>query len=339
MLTGVQRISREGLVSSFNNPLICGIMDEEFAECFGFTEDEVMDACEAYGLGETFGEVKRWYDGYRFGGRDMYNPWSIAGYLKRKRFDEYWVNTGSVEIFEDMFHKGGDSLKNDVAGLLTGAPATMYYEDGITYPVDYKNPDVFWTLLLNAGYLKPCNGAKGNRFGAELVNMEIRNIFSDCAKFWFETKQPPIATAIRDFVGCLLEGDAVGVGAILNDDLLNNPSCHDFNDENSYHMFIYGMLLALSGDYAVTSNLESGKGRSDCCIKPMDREKHAVVIEFKHMGPDGKDLREEARKGLGQIGEKAYVHNLRHEGYGRIYRYGIAFHKKNCEVVMGNGWQ
>ena len=198
----------------------------------------------------------------------------------------------------------------------------------------------------------------------------------------------PISAAIRKFVGCLLEGDTEGVSAALNDDLLNNPSCHDFNNENSYHIFIYGMLLALSEDYIVTSNLESGKGRYtrdpedlqdycagylppggaenpkeclwpfkdfpcrmaanrqarnckssgsrvlDCQIKPLDKGRPAVVMEFKHLDALPGDLKKEARKGLEQIGAKSYTHNLKREGYGRIYKYGIAFHKKNCEVVM-----
>ena len=334
VLTGVQRVSKEGLASSFNNPLVCGIMDKTFAACFGFTESEVEGACRAYGLGETYDDVKRWYDGYRFGGKDMYNPWSITGYLREKIFDEYWVSTGSVDMFKEMFLKGDTTLKNDVAGLIAGIPVMMYLEDGITYPVDYNNPDEFWTLLLNAGYLKPCNGAKKDKFGAELVNMEIRNIFSRYAKRWLEKQQPAISTAIAKFVGCLLSGDAEGVSAALNDDLLNNPSCHDFNDENSYHMFIYGMLLAVSDGYTVHSNPETGKGRSDILIKPMDKEKHAAAIEFKHVRGDGKDLKAEALKGLEQIDKKAYVHKLKTEGYKRIHKYGIAFHKKNCEVVM-----
>ena len=334
VLTGVQRIAREGLVSGFNNPLVCGIMNKEFADCFGFTEAEVINACEMYGLGGTYDEVKRWYDGYRFGGKDMYNPWSITGYLKAEEFSEYWVNTGSVAIFKDIYNKGDVSLKNAIAGLITGAPLMMYLEDGITYPVDYTNSDAFWTLLLNAGYLKPCNGAKGDRFGAELVNMEVRNLFSRYAREWFRLRQSSIAETIRIFVDCLLKGDAEGMSAALNEELLNNPSCHDYKEENSYHMFIFGMLLALSGEYAVYSNPESGKERSDCMIKPYGKERYAVVIEFKHRGEDGKDLKQEAQKGLEQIEEKDYIHNLTREVYGRIYKYGIAFHKKNCEVAM-----
>ncbi|MCL2158255.1 MAG: ATP-binding protein [Oscillospiraceae bacterium] len=334
VLTGVQRIAKEGLLSGFNNPKVCGVMDEEFSACFGFTEDEVKDACEMRDLGDKYDEVKKWYDGYRFGGRDMYNPWSITGYLDRKEFGEYWANTGSMSIFEDVFHKGEASLKNDMAGLVTGAPISMSLEDGITYPVEYKNSSAFWTLLLNAGYIKPCNGKKTDSFGAELVNMEIKNIFSRCAKKWLETQEPSISKAVRAFVGCLLKGDACGVKNTLNDELLNNPSCHDFKEENSYHMFVFGILLAVSGDYTVLSNAESGKGRSDCLIKPLDKEKHAVLIEFKHKSENGKNLKAEAQRALRQIDEKAYVHGLNQEGYRRVYRYGIAFHMKNCDVAL-----
>jgi len=336
VLTGVQRISKESLVSGFNNPLVCGIMDKSFATCFGFTEEEVKDACEMYELINQFNEVKKWYDGYRFGGQDMYNPWSIIKYLKEKEIDNYWVNTGSVHILQDVFYKGDTAIKNELAGLLTGTPVMMRLEDGITYPIKYVHSNTFWTMLLNAGYLKPCNGAyKTEKFGAELVNMEVKNIFSRYAEEWFGEQQPSISRTIVEFVEYLLQGDAEGVSAILNKELLNNPSCHDFKEENSYHMFIYGILLAVSGKYTVWSNPESGKGRSDCLIKPMDKGQYAVVIEFKHEREEDRDLKQEAQKGLKQIEEKAYIHNLKKEGYERIFKYGIAFHKKNCEVAMG----
>jgi len=343
VLTGVQRISKESLVSGFNNPLVCGIMNKEFATCFGFTEEEVRDACETYESGEKYDEVKKWYDGYRFGGLDMYNPWSILKYLKAKEVDNYWVNTGSVRVLQDVFYKGDSALKNGLAGLLTGVPVMMSLEDGITYPIKYVHSDTFWTMLLNAGYIKPCNGvtARAEKFGAELVNMEVKNIFSRYAEEWFGTQQPSISQTIVEFVEYLLKGDAEGVSVILNNELLNNPSCHDFKEENSYHMFIYGILLAVSGKYTVYSNAESGKGRSDCLIKPVDKEQYAVIIEFKHLRSPNEPtfspnfLKEEAQKGLKQIEEKAYIFTLKKEGYQRIYKYSIAFHKKNCEVAMG----
>ena len=151
VLTGVQRISKEGLFSSFNNPKICGVLDEEYASCFGFTEGEVIAVCEMYEIGEKYNEIKNWYDGYRIGGRDMYNPWSITMYLERRKLDNYWVNTGSVQVLRDVFQKGNDRLRDDVAGLLTGIPITMSLADQITYPIEYSSSDSFWTLLLHAG--------------------------------------------------------------------------------------------------------------------------------------------------------------------------------------------
>jgi len=337
VLTGVQRIVKESLFSSFNNPLVCGVMDKEFSTCFGFTEDEVIDACGTYEIGDLYGEIKRWYDGYRFGGQDMYNPWSIVAYLKAQELDNYWVNTGSVQVLQDVYYRGDDKLRDDLAGLLTGAPITMSLEDGITYPIKYASSDTFWSLLLNAGYIKPCNGAKGDSFEAELVNREVRNVFARYARKWFDEQQPAVSGAILAFVDCLLKGDAAGVSRTLNEDLLNNPSSYDFVIENSYHMFIYGMLLALSDKYTVHSNREAGKGRPDCVIRPVDKTGSAVVVEFKHVNVKTiapGDLEAEAQKGLAQIEDKAYLYELKREGYAQIYKYAIAFHKKSCEVAM-----
>jgi len=338
VLTGVQRISKEGLFSSFNNPKIRGVLDKEFNTCFGFTEEEVKQACEMYEIGAKYDEIKSWYDGYRFGGQDMYNPWSITMYLDSdsQKLENYWVNTGSVQVLHDVFHKGDDRLRDDLAGLLTGAPIEMSLADHITYPIKYASSNTFWTLLLHAGYLKPCSGAKGGTFQAELVNMEVSDTFSYFAKEWLQEERAALSEPIAEFVSCLLGGDGEGVSRVLNEDLLNNPSSYDFKRENSYHMFIYGMLLAVSGNYTVHSNQESGKGRSDCLIKPMDKNSAAVVVEFKHLRSEPENLKEEAKKALEQIEGKAYIHNLKAEGYGQVHKYGIAFHKKTCEVAMGN---
>ena len=225
VLTGVNRIAREGLVSGFNNPKVCGVSNDEFATCYGFTEEEVKQACEEYGHGERFPEVKKWYDGYRFGQtQDMYNPWSITQFLDRGVFANYWANTGGITILENIFHKGSKSLKDDMAGLLTDMPVKMKYVDHITFPINYRNDDAFWSLLLNAGYLKPCAGSSGTNFNAELVNREVKDIFAECIDLWFKRERYEIHMTIQEFVGQLLEGDAEGVSRTLNDELLNNPS-------------------------------------------------------------------------------------------------------------------
>ena len=342
VLTGVNRISKEGLMSGFNNPRVFGIANDEFATCYGFTEEEVKQACEDYGHGYRFPDVKKWYDGYRFGQvQDMYNPWNITHFLKRGVFANYWANTGDVTILENIFFKGPDALKNDMAGLLTDIPVKMDYDEQVTYPIIYKNNSAFWTILFNAGYLKPCVGSTEERFYVEPVNREVKNMFARCIDRWFTVQQPAIHDTILEFVGHLMSGDAEAVKRTLNEDLLNNPSCHDFTTENSYHMFIYGILLAVYRDYVVISNQESGKGRSDCMIKPDDKGKSAVVVEFKHLkelpadsASEQRGLEEEAQKGLEQIMEKAYIHNLKKEGYTNILSYGIAFRKKSCEVAM-----
>ncbi|MCL2073728.1 MAG: ATP-binding protein [Marinilabiliaceae bacterium] len=363
VLTGVQRISKESLISEFNNPLVCGIMDKLFATCFGFTEDEVKEACFMYGLSDNFEEVEKSYNGYRFGGQDIYNPWSIVGFLKVNELKDFWANTGSMNILSDIFFKGSPALKNDIAGLLTDKPIMMKYVEHIKYPISYKNDNIFWSMLLNAGYIKPCAGATGNRFFAELVNSEVKNALADSIEYWFDIQENQTPKVIKQFVTCLLNGDKEGVSETLNKELLNNPSCHDFKEENSYHMFIFGILLALSNDYIVYSNPESGKGRSDCLIKPNDKEKFAVVAEFKHCSDEPvcsstepecssienassstkparstakikEILKKEAQIGLKQIEDKVYIHNLKKEGYKKIYKYGIAFHKKTCVVEM-----
>jgi len=333
VITGVQRISKEGLFSSFNNPKVCGVLDEEYATSFGFTEDEVIAACEMYDISDKYLDIKSWYDGYRMGGHDMYNPWSITMYLDRQKFLNYWVNTGSMQVLQDVFHKGDDKLRDDLAGLLTNSPISMSLADQITYPIKYASSNTFWTLLLHAGYLKPCDETKGGEFKAELVNMEVKDTFTRYAIEWLREERVGLSVAIQAFLKYLFSGDAKGVADILNEDLLNNPSNFDLTSENSYHMFIYG-ILAASSNYSVFSNQESGMGRADCVIKPKDKSIAAVVVEFKHLKSETENLREEAEKGLEQIKEKAYVHNLTNEGYTKIYRYGIAFYKKSCEVAM-----
>ena len=336
VLTGVLRVSKEGLVSGFNNPKVCGIFEDDFSACYGFTEEEVRHACERHGYGDRFHDVRKWYDGYRFGSQEMYNPWSITQFLCSGKLRNYWVNTGSMTILQDIFFKGSASLKDDLAGLLTDTPITMAYDEHITYPIQYESDDAFWSLMLSSGYIKPCAGEDSDEsFRAELVNREVRNTFSRCIDLWFKRQQRAIHCTILEFVDYLLIGDAEGVCDTLNNKLLNNPSCHDYKEENSYHMFIFGILLAVSKDYTVLSNQESGKGRSDCVIKPGDKNSSAVIVEFKHVREESRDLKKEAQKGLSQIEEKAYIHNLKMEGYEKIITYSIAFHKKSCEVAMG----
>ena len=341
LLTGVQRIAKQSLMSSFNNPKVSGIMDKDFTTCFGFTEEEVKAACEEFEVSCDFDDVKNWYNGYRFGGIDMYNPWSITGFLHAKEIKNFWINTGGTGLMDNMVSEGSIKLKNSLAGLLTGTPVAMNYDSSIMFPINLEDDDAFWSILFNTGYLKPCIGSSGNSFLAELVNMEVHDLFKSCINRWFRRSKLGIHQTVQEFVDCLFSGDAEGVSRVLNEELLINPSYHDYKEENSYHMFIFGILIAASGYryfdnkfYTVYSNRESGKGRSDCLIKPVDKNNYAVIIEFKHLKKEGFDLSEVAEEGLKQIEEKSYIHTLKQEGYEKVYKFSIAFYQKTCAVAF-----
>ena len=336
VLTGVQRVAKESLFSSFNNPKINGIMDEDFLTCFGFTETEVREACEIYTPDVKYDEVKKWYNGYRFGDQDIYNPWSITRFLDSNRFDNYWVHTGGLSQLKNIFVRGSDVLKDKMADLLLDVPILIEYTDEIVYPVIYDDENAFWSMLLNAGYIKPCLGATLDNLNVELVNNEVRKSFARCIREWFHETKTDTPDTIREFVDDLLNGKIENVRDTLNNELLNNPSCHDFKAENSYHMFLFGILLTTAKEYTIVSNAESGKGRADLMIKPLDKAKPAIILELKHIKrlPKNTTPTDLVIEGMQQIEDKKYAYSLKNEGYNVIYAYSICFHQKNCEMEM-----
>ena len=342
VITGVQRISQQGLFSKLNNPKICGIIRKEFSDCFGFTEEEVACLCTEYGAGNSMDEIKAFYDGYRFGERDMYNPWSIIMYLAEQRLGLHWVNTGSLSVLRNIFIKGSMDLREKAENLLLGIPISMRLTDHITYPIDYSDSNLFWTMLYNAGYIKHLNGAsdEDDRFYAELVNEEVRAAFRLCINDWLQSREGGLSDGIEEFIGALQKGDAPGMQKALNNKLLISPSYHDMINENSYHMFTLGILQVLGGKYVIRSNREEGEGRADCVLRPKDKNMPSLIIEFKHVKEDKagdadakiEDIRKAARAALRHIKSRGYTAELTDEGYGTVYKYGIAFNGKYCIV-------
>ena len=349
VITGVQRIAKEGLFSELNNLSVRGIIDEQYEDCFGFTKDEVEAACEYFGAGDSMDEIEEFYDGYRFGQKSLYNPWSIVNYLESGRLEAYWVNTGSLSILENIFAKGTVSLKAAMEGLLMDMPITMKLSQHITYPINYDDTDLFWTLLYNAGYIKHQKGTQSRinkAFTAELVNLEVKESFRMCINNWMQRQPHGFSASLYEFLRALLGGRAEHIQTVLNDKLLQSLSYHDMIKENSFHMFILGMLQAVGDEYVIRSNRESGQGRADCVMRPVgirgtaDASHGAVVMEFKHVKPEkGKKLTKgsvarEAAAALRQIDEKGYAKELKAEGYETVYQYGIAFGGKLCVVEM-----
>ena len=352
VITGVQRIAKEGLFSELNNLTVRGIIDDKFEECFGFTKDEVEAACEYYDVKDSLDDIEKTYDGYRFGQKSLYNPWSIVNYLDSGRLEAYWVNTGSLSILENIFSKGSFALKSDMEDLLLDIPVTMKLDQHITYPIDYDNTNLFWTLLYNAGYLKhqkdtPAGTSKA--FKAELVNLEVKESFRLCIERWMQRQPHGFSAALNEFLSALLGGFPERIQAALNDKLLQSLSYHDMIRENSFHMFTLGMLQMVGDEYVIRSNRESGGGRADCVMRPIDSRgkpdanRAAVVIEFKHAKPQkGRKITKaaidgQAAEALRQIDEKGYARELAAEGYGTVYQYGIAFGGKFCVVKSPAG--
>ena len=349
VITGVQRIAKEGLFSELNNLLVCGIPDDQYAECFGFTKNEVEAACEYYNRKDSIAEIEKYYDGYRFGQKSLFNPWSIVNYLHFGKLESYWVNTGSLSILENIFIKGTVSLKSAMESLLMDMPIKMKLDQHITYPINYSDTDLFWTLLFNAGYIKHRKGVPVGdfkSFEAELVNLEVKESFKQCIERWMQRQPHGFSNALNEFLEALLGGNPERIQSALNEKLLRSLSYHDMIRENSFHMFILGMLQATGDEYLIRSNRESGHGRADCIMRPLsdrggtDVSRAAVVMEFKLVKPE-KGVRltaaavaREAAAALIQIEEKGYDGELAAEGYKTVYKYGIAFGGKFCVVNM-----
>ena len=341
VITGVQRIAKEGLFSDLNNLKVCSISDDWLEDSFGFTKEEVYAACKYYGMQDDMKEIKAFYDGYLFGRKEMYNPWSILNYLAEGKMDAYWVNTASMGILGNIFVKGSYKLKAMMEGLLMDEPVKMKIGDHITYPIRYEKSDALWTLLLNAGYLKIKDTIPSDLFPeymAVLVNNEVKAAFRYCIRQWMSNTRDEFAEGLNDFIEALADGDAEGMEVALNEELLYSPSYYDMVNENSFHMFILGILQVVGGTYMIRSNREEHKGRADCTMRPHDKNKAAVVIEFKHV--KDKDATEDmiaqsAKEGLEQIKEKSYTEDMKVEGYNTVYEYGIAFSGKYCVV---KGW-
>jgi hypothetical protein len=341
VITGVQRIAKEGLFSDLNNLRVCGIMNEEFSDKFGFTENEVNEACKEYGLQDNIQDIKDFYDGYKFGNKDIYNPWSILNYLEKKKLQPYWVNTGATNILKNIFAKGEMQLKYDMEGLFFDIPITMSLGNHITYPIEYTSSNSFWTLLLNAGYIKPYGDLPeyGDEiFKAVLVNKEVKRAFKSCIDDWLSDQKGMFSKGFLEFLTAITEGNTQGIETSLNQKLLLSPSYYDMVNENSYHMFLLGMLQPLGDGYIISSNREEGLGRADVTLRPKNKAKAAVIIEFKHVKGSRatkKSVMAEAQKSFKQVESQGYAAEMTAEGYTKIFKYGIAFNGKYC-IVKNN---
>jgi len=339
VLTGITRVSKESLFSDFNNLKICSLSSKKYQEYFGFTEEEVFDALDEYGYTDKE-QVKYWYDGFTIGTqKDIYNPWSIINFLDEGIYFPYWANTSSNKLVSDMLREGDAELKSDFEYLLCGGTVTKQINEELVYSQLDKTRDSVWSLLTMSGYLK-INSINGKNYELEIVNHETLEMFEGLISNWFAE-----GDRYSNFIKALLLNDLKYMNQFMNDLSVSMFSSFDTGKKPSekteperfYHGFVLGLLVDLRNRYAVTSNRESGFGRYDVLLEPLDKEKDdAMIFEFKVIDKDEENkLEDTVAAALKQIEDKKYEQILLDKGIKkeRIRKYGFAF--EGSRVLIG----
>jgi hypothetical protein len=337
VLTGCLRVSKESIFTGLNNLTVAGILDEMFADKFGFTLEETGKLLEDYEMGERYEEVMDWYDGYQFGGIEILNPWSVLNYVARKKVKPYWANTSGNDLVKMLIKEGRSEVKKNITGLLEGEKIISRIIENISFPDLEKGADKIYSLLLFSGYLK-CERQwlQEDEFWCEMVapNREVRYIYRHIIKDWLEEGYGN--EKLRQLCQALIMEDIDEFETILQDFVVSTLSYFDPDrkePEALYLGFIAGLLLNLSPEYRVKTNRESGLGRYDVLIKPEDKNKRAIIIELKSVQrTKHKDPEKAIKEAFLQIEKKRYEKGLLAEGYENIMKMVIVTDKKEVWV-------
>lgn len=346
LMTGITRVSRESVFSDLNNLVIITTTSQAYADSFGFTKEEVSKALEEYDLESKKQEIKIWYDGFTFGDtKDIYNPWSILNYLKTKRFSPYWANTSSNRLVGTLIRESGRNLKMKFEDLLNGKELHTTLDEQIAFTQLTTSATAIWSMLLASGYLKvtkhETNGRTGrDEYSLALTNREVQLMFEDMIRDWFTQ----VTEDYNDFITALLQGDVQAMNQYMNQVSKTMFSyfdtgkrVSDAEPERFYHGFVLGLMVELDGRYKIRSNRESGFGRYDVMLEPMNSSDDAMIIEFKVRNPQKeKTLKDTVKTALEQIKEKQYAVDLISRGIKeeKIKKYGFAFEGKT--VLIGD---
>lgn len=329
VMTGCLRISKESIFTGLNNFTAYSVLNNISSEFFGFTELEVKQLLKAYNLSEKMDEVKEWYDGYQFGNKEIYNPWSTLMYVKNITQDvsfkpiSFWANTSGNDIVVKYIQNGDKKLRKEFDLLMNGQSLIKYIKPELTYR-EMDNINNIYSFLLLTGYLKVIKDRGENQYELIIPNKEVYEIYKQSFMSYFEDYT---TSKKNELYQELVDGDAKKVNLLLNDILLRSISYFD-NQESFYHGFLVGLL----NDYEVVSNRESGNGRFDVCVLPENILGTVVLIECKYSISED-DLIDDAKEGARQIVEKKYLEEHRFKKYENAVGYGISFYKKQCYVV------
>ncbi len=342
VLTGCMRISKESIFTGLNNLRVLSIADVRFDEYFGFTDWEVKELLEYYGFSDYYAEVKEWYDGYQFGGAEVYCPWDVINYCDAIRADKtakpqnYWSNTSSNDAVRRFIQSADTgSTKREIERLIAGETICKEIHQELTYQDMYSSVDNLWSVLFTTGYLTQRGKPEGRSFSLTIPNMEIREIFTEQIMAFFKEDVRRNKGMAERFGAALENGEAAEVERCFSEFLKRTISIRDTFvkrrlKENFYHGILLGILSCYDA-WVVSSNREAGEGYSDILLAMSDEET-GVVIEVKYA--ENGNLEESCKKALLQIEANHYEEALRKEGMEHILKYGIACYKKRCRVML-----
>ena len=347
IMTGITRVSKESIFSDLNNLEVITTTSEKYATSFGFTESEVFTALDEAGMSDQCDVVKKWYDGFVFRGKkDIYNPWSITNFLDKRKIDIYWANTSSNSLIGHLIQRGNSAIKEAMEDLLSGKELVTEIDEQIVFDQLDDNMTAIWSLLLSSGYLKinqaPKDAAASNQnYHLSLTNHEVDVMFRRMIDGWFKKYTPNY----NAFVKALLADDVRAMNHYINRIALETFSFFDTGKgpsasaepERFYHGFVLGLMVDLQDKYHITSNRESGFGRYDIMLEPVEiGQSDAIILEFKVIDPESEaDLNATVNSALEQIRHKQYDAQLLARGFrpDQIRAYGFAFQGK--QVLIG----
>ena len=345
IMTGITRVSKESVFSDLNNLTVITTTSDQYADCFGFTEEEVFKTLDQFGMSDKKQIVKQWYDGFSFGPfKDIYNPWSITNYLKEKKLRPYWASTSSNGLISKLLQSASANMKTQLEELLNGKQIIVNFDEQIIFGQLEQDENAVWSLLVASGYLKVEEiEYKGMTlepwYHLAITNLETISMFSNMFKGWFATA----SANYNEFIKAMLGGNVKAMNLYMNDIALATFSSFDVGKhfsqrsqpERFYHGFVLGLLVEVRDLYEIRSNRESGYGRYDVMLIPKTKENDGIILEFKVKESEEKTLEETVQMALAQIESKKYDAELLELGVSKehIRHYGFAFEGK--KVLIG----
>ena len=336
VLTGIMRVSKENLFSGLNNLTVNTVLDEKYSCYFGFTGDEVQKMADYYGKSDGMQEIRKWYDGYRFGQSEIYNPWSVTSYFANDgQAKTFWANTSDNEIIREVLQELTPEIADELTRIMQGEEIHAALNMEVVYPKMADGADTIFSFLLLAGYLTLSSSPEETEFGTfatlKIPNMEIRRVYNTEVLGWMRTRTT--GGVIPNIEKAIFLGDGDRLQKALRDYMITCISAFDGAAEGFYHGMVLGLVASLSSRYYIRSNRESGDGRYDLQMEPKEKHLPGIVMEFKAVPASEKGaLSEIAGDAIAQIDRRNYTRELEERGIKRVVKYGIAFSGKAVEV-------